>query len=90
MSVYFTHVPPTDFREGLRLGYGGFQLFYSLLKAMLFGWAIAFNCAYEGYITETGAEGVGRSTARAVVITSVVILVLDAITAILLGPFLQA
>ena len=52
--------------------------------------AIAFNCSYEGYITETGAEGVGRSTARAVVITSVVILVLDAITAILLGPFLQA
>jgi phospholipid/cholesterol/gamma-HCH transport system permease protein len=71
------------------LGYGPFQLFYSLLKAMLFGWAIAFNCSYEGYITETGAEGVGRSTARAVVITSVVILVLDAITAILLGPFLQ-
>jgi phospholipid/cholesterol/gamma-HCH transport system permease protein len=89
ISVFFTHVPPTDFREGLRLGYGPFQLFYSLLKAMLFGWAIAFNCSYEGYITETGAEGVGRSTARAVVITSVVILVLDAITAILLGPFLQ-
>jgi phospholipid/cholesterol/gamma-HCH transport system permease protein len=90
MSVYFTKVPPTDFREGLRLGYGGFQLFYSLLKGMFFGGAIALNCAYEGYITETGAEGVGRSTARAVVITSVVILVLDAITAILLGPFLQA
>jgi phospholipid/cholesterol/gamma-HCH transport system permease protein len=90
ISVYFTHVPPTDFKEGLRLGYGGFQLFYSLLKGTLFGAAIAFNCSYEGYITETGAEGVGRSTARAVVITSVVILVLDAVTAILLGPFLQA
>lgn len=89
ISIFFTKVPPTDFREGLRLGYGGFQLFYSLLKGMLFGWAIAFNCAYEGYITETGAEGVGRSTARAVVITSVFILVLDAVTAILLGPFLQ-
>lgn len=90
MSVFFTKVPPQDFKEGLRLGYGGFQLFYSLLKATLFGGAIAFNCSYEGYITETGAEGVGRSTARAVVITSVAILVLDAITAILLGPFLQA
>ena len=89
-SVHFTGVPPTDFREGLRLGYGGFQIFYSLLKATLFGGAIAFNCSYEGYITETGAEGVGRSTARAVVITSVVILVLDATIAILLGPFLQA
>ena len=89
ISVFFTQVPPQDFREGLRLGYGGFQLFYSLLKGTLFGAAIAFNCSYEGYTTETGAEGVGRSTARAVVITSVVILVLDAITAILLGPKLQ-
>src|SRR5207248_314797 len=69
ISVLFTKVPATDFKEGLRLGYGGFQLFYSLLKATLFGAAIAFNCSYEGYITETGAEGVGRSTARAVVIT---------------------
>ena len=90
MSVFFTKVPAQDFKEGLRLGYGAFQLFYSLLKGTLFGAAIAFNCAYEGYITETGAEGVGRSTARAVVITSVVILVLDAITAVLLGPLLQA
>jgi len=90
MSVFFTKVPPTDFKEGLRLGYGGFQIFYSLLKATLFGGAIAFNCSYEGYVTSTGAEGVGRATARAVVITSVVILVLDATTAVLLGPFLQA
>lgn len=88
-SIYFTGVPATDFREGLRLGYGNFQLVYSLLKAMLFGGAIALVCAYEGYITEAGAEGVGRSTARAVVITSVTILVLDALTAVLLGPFLQ-
>ena len=88
-SVYFTGVPPTDFRAGLRLGYGNFQLVYSLLKAMLFGGAISLVCAYEGYITEAGAEGVGRSTARAVVITSVTILVLDALTAVVLGPFLQ-
>ena len=36
------------------------------------------------------AEGVGRSTAQAVVITSVAILVLDALTALLLAPYLQA
>ena len=62
---------------------------YSLLKAMMFGMAIALVCSYEGYITEAGAEGVGRSTARAVVITSMTILVLDALTAGVLGPFLQ-
>jgi phospholipid/cholesterol/gamma-HCH transport system permease protein len=85
-----TDVTPAQFIEGLRLGFGPFQVVYSLLKAMLFGIAIALVCSYEGYITEAGAEGVGRSTARAVVIGSVTILVLDALTAVVLYPLLQA
>ena len=84
-----TDVTPRDFIEGLRLGFEPFQVFYSLFKAMMFGIAIALVCSYEGYITEAGAEGVGRSTARAVVIASVTILVLDALTAFLLQPLLQ-
>jgi phospholipid/cholesterol/gamma-HCH transport system permease protein len=89
VSVYVTNVPPRDFIEGLRLGFGTFQVVYSLIKAVMFGVAIALVCAYEGYITEAGAEGVGRSTARAVVIASVAILVLDGLTAAVLGPLLQ-
>lgn len=89
VSVRVTDVTPADFITGLRLGFGTFQVVYSLLKAMMFGLAIALVCSYEGYITEAGAEGVGRSTARAVVITSVTILVLDALTAGVLAPFLQ-
>jgi phospholipid/cholesterol/gamma-HCH transport system permease protein len=77
-----------DFREGLRLGFSNFQIFYSLLKAMLFGLAIAVMGSYEGYITGSGAQGVGKSTSDAVVITSVVILVLDMITASALSPYL--
>jgi len=90
VSVRITHVTPQDFIAGLRLGFAGFQVFYSLLKATMFGMAIALVCSYEGYITEAGAEGVGRSTARAVVIGSVTILVLDALTATVLGPLLQS
>jgi phospholipid/cholesterol/gamma-HCH transport system permease protein len=77
-----------DFSEGLRLGFNTFQIFYSLLKAMLFGLAIAVMGCYEGYITGSGAEGVGRSTSKAVVITCVVILVLDMLTATALSQFL--
>jgi phospholipid/cholesterol/gamma-HCH transport system permease protein len=90
IAVMATDITGLDFKEGLRLAFGPFQVVYSLLKATMFGAAIALVCAYEGYITEAGAEGVGRSTARAVVITSVVILVLDALTAALLAPYLQA
>ncbi len=89
-SVRLTDVTAQDFITGLRLGFGTFQVVYSLLKAMMFGISIAFICAYEGYITEAGAEGVGRSTARAVVITSTTILVLDALTTLILAPLLQS
>ncbi len=88
-SVYATDVTLQQFSEGLRLAYAPFQVFYSLLKATMFGGAIAFLCSYEGYNADVGAEGVGRSTAKAVVVTSVAILVLDAVTAALLAPLLQ-
>jgi phospholipid/cholesterol/gamma-HCH transport system permease protein len=89
VSVYVTKVTSQDFVAGVRLGFGTFQVVYSLMKATLFGAAIAFVCSYEGFVTEAGAEGVGRSTAKAVVITSVTILVLDTLTAALFAPYLQ-
>lgn len=89
VSIKLTDVTAADFITGLRLGFGTFQVVYSLFKAFLFGLAIALVCSYEGYITEAGAEGVGRATARAVVITSTTILVLDALTTGVLAPFLQ-
>lgn len=81
-------VPTRDFIEGLRIAFIPFQIVYSLIKATLFGIAIAFFCTYAGFHAETGAEGVGRSTAQAVVVTSIAILVLDALTALALARYL--
>ncbi len=81
-----TDVRLTDYTSGLRLTFIPFQVYYALIKATLFGTSIALICSYEGYVTTAGAEGVGRSTARAVVISSVVILLLDALTALYLAP----
>lgn len=89
-AVVATDVTAYDFTQGLRLAFSPFQIIYSIIKATVFGAAIAFFCSYEGYTADVGAEGVGRSTAQAVVITSVAILILDAITALLLAPYLQA
>jgi phospholipid/cholesterol/gamma-HCH transport system permease protein len=88
-AVLVGGVQMADFRDGVRLGYDHFQLAYSLIKATLFGAAIAYICCFEGYVTEAGAEGVGKSTAKAVVISSIWILILDAMTAFLLAPYLQ-
>ena len=88
-SIVATDILPSDFISGLQLAFAPFQIIYSLIKATVFGMAIAFFCSYEGYNANAGAEGVGRSTATAVVITSVAILILDALTAALLAPYLQ-
>jgi phospholipid/cholesterol/gamma-HCH transport system permease protein len=90
MAIAATDIRAFDFENGLRLAFIPFQVIYPLIKATLFGGAIALSCSYEGYTADAGAEGVGNSTARAVVITSVVILLLDALTAFYLAPYLQA
>lgn len=93
-SAFFVAGAATDvtfeqFTAGLQLSYAHFQIAYSLIKATMFGSAIGLLCSYEGYHAEVGAEGVGLSTANAVRIASVAILVLDAITASILAPLLQ-
>ena len=88
-AVFVGGLQLSMFLEGVRLGYDHFQVFYSLIKATLFGGAIAYLCSYEGYVTQAGAEGVGKATAKAVVIASIWILILDAATALILAPYLQ-
>ena len=88
-AVLVTDVQMSSFMEGVRLGFDNFQVVYSLIKATLFGVAIAFLCTFEGYTASAGAEGVGKATAKAVVISSIWILILDAATALLLAPYLQ-
>jgi phospholipid/cholesterol/gamma-HCH transport system permease protein len=89
VSVLATDVQMSQFMEGVKLGFDNFQVTYSLIKATLFGGAIAYLCTFEGYHASAGAEGVGKATAKAVVISSIWILVLDALTALLLAPYLQ-
>ena len=88
-SVAATAVTVNDFREGVRLGYDPFQIVYSMIKALLYGGAIALVGTYEGYVTGAGAEGVGKSTAKTVVISAVTILVLDSLVAAHLSRFIQ-
>ena len=55
----------------------GDDLYGGLFKAVIFGFLLALISCYQGYKTEGGAAGVGRSTTRAVVISSVTVLVVD-------------
>lgn len=53
------------------------DLYGGLFKSLIFGFLLAVISCYQGYRTSGGAAGVGKSTTRAVVISSVTILIVD-------------
>lgn len=53
------------------------DIYNGLIKAAFFGGVIAIIGCYEGFYTEGGAEGVGKATTGAVVISFMTILISD-------------
>ena len=53
------------------------DLFSGLLKAFIFGMIICIVSCFEGFRTEGGAEGVGRSTTVSVVTSFILIIAAD-------------
>jgi len=51
------------------------DIYIGLFKAFIFGMIIAIIGCYQGFNTQGGAEGVGKSTTRAVVLSSLLILI---------------
>lgn len=51
------------------------DIYSGLLKACVFGMIMATISCYQGFYTEGGAEGVGKSTTKAVVLSSLLILI---------------
>jgi phospholipid/cholesterol/gamma-HCH transport system permease protein len=73
-----------QFVRGLRLFFQPFDVQFSLIKAASFGLSVTAIGAYYGFHTMGGAAAVGRSTTQAVVVSSMMILVLDAFWAVVL------
>ncbi|MCK0130875.1 ABC transporter permease [Flavobacteriaceae bacterium F08102] len=79
-------VSSTDYIYGIRVGLEPFHFFYSIVKTMVFAFIIATVPAYHGFYVNGGAIEVGKASTRAVVWTSVVIIVLNyVLTQMLLG-----
>ncbi|MBA4390549.1 MAG: ABC transporter permease [Syntrophus sp. (in: bacteria)] len=53
------------------------DIYNGLVKAAVFGIILSVISCYKGYYTRGGAEGVGRATTEAVVLSSVTILISD-------------
>lgn len=84
ISATTLHIPPHVFLNSLKAFFKSMDLFSGLFKAFVFGSIISIIGCYQGFKTSGGAEGVGRSTTRAVVLSSVLILIADYIVATIL------
>ena len=83
-AINMLNMSTAQFVQGLRLFYEPFDLAYSMIKTSSFGFVVTLIGCYQGFNTLGGAEGVGVATTRAVVISSMLILVLDAFWAVVL------
>jgi phospholipid/cholesterol/gamma-HCH transport system permease protein len=68
----------TQFLKGLTLFFDSWDVQFAMIKSMTFGLTVTGVGCFFGISTRGGAEGVGISTTRAVVVSSMLILVLDA------------
>jgi len=70
-------VTTADFLYGLKYEFNPFYVTYSLIKTVVFAFIIASVSSYFGYFTKGGSIAVGKSSTKAVVYSSILILVFN-------------
>jgi phospholipid/cholesterol/gamma-HCH transport system permease protein len=68
-----------SFLYGARLFWHSWDFLYSMMKAVVFGFAIPVIAIHMGFRTGGGAAGVGRTTTASVMFMTLTILILDAL-----------
>ena len=65
------------YAEGLLFAFDPFSLTYALIKTVFFAFVITSVASYFGYYTKGGALEVGKSSTKAVVYSSILILLMN-------------
>ena len=81
-SIVLLDITTPQFVKGVRIFFSEFDVRYGMVKSASFGAAVALIGCRAGLSAGGGAQGVGRSATRAVVLSAIMILVLDAFWAI--------
>jgi phospholipid/cholesterol/gamma-HCH transport system permease protein len=77
MGIFVSRIPPGPFIEHTRTMVEPQDVIHGLFKSLIFGGVVAIITCYRGYSAQGGAKGVGEGTTRAVVMSSIAILVVD-------------
>ncbi len=72
-------IATAQYVTGLKFCYNGFYVFYSCFKMSLFCFLISSISAFNGYYAKGGSLGVGRSSTKSIISTSILILMFDLI-----------
>ncbi|MAZ93527.1 MAG: ABC transporter permease [Lentimicrobiaceae bacterium] len=70
-------VTPTDFIDGLQSWWAPFDIIYAIIKTVVFAFIIASVSGYKGYTVQGGSVEVGRASTKAVVASSILIIIFD-------------
>ena len=70
-------VSTNDFVQGIRIDFQGYTIFYALTKTVFFAFIISSVSGFYGYITKGGALEVGQASTKAVVFSSVIIILFN-------------
>ncbi len=86
-AINMTELTTYEFFKGAKLYATWKDFALPLSKAFIFGFAIIMIACYQGFNTEQGAAGVGRTTTKAVVVACLMILTLDYVMAKIILSF---
>ncbi len=79
LGVAMGVVTPYEYMYGIQYDFRPFNVTYALIKTAVFAYIIASVSSYHGYRTTGGALEVGQSSTKAVVYSSIMILVFNLI-----------
>jgi phospholipid/cholesterol/gamma-HCH transport system permease protein len=86
IAVYRLDIPRTTYINEIK-GMGWEEPMHGIIKSVFFAAIIVIVSCYKGFACEGGAEGVGKATTSAVVVSMVLILVLDYFLSAILVSF---
>ena len=82
-AEFGNYLTSQEFIKGAREWFKAYDVFFGLIKSVVFGFLITSISCTKGFFTSGGAEGVGRSTTQAAVISCVMVLLFDYILALI-------
>ncbi|MEP7263667.1 MAG: ABC transporter permease [Bacteroidota bacterium] len=77
-------IPSADYIKGIQDQFIPFNITFALIKTVVFAYIITSVSSYHGFYTEGGALEVGQSSTKAVVFSSILILIFDYILTLLI------